>query len=142
MSQIICGQDYKDAIANWVATKIGNANQFHLYEAIGILKDNKIVGGVVIDNYFPGGRCSIHCAGDGKNWLSCEFIYIVFDYIFRQLGCRVIVNVVNSKNLKSIRFTEKIGFRNVLNIKHGSSNGADALIFEMQKSECKWIKHE
>lgn len=138
LSMIVCGQ--KERVGDWVAQHIGNTTPWHLYEAIGIERDGKIIGGAVIDNYIHESRCSVHCAGEGLNWCSREFLFAVFDYAFRQLKCNAILNIVDGNNTKSLRFTAHIGFKEVHRIKGGSYRGADAVLFEMQKQDCKWIK--
>lgn len=135
---IVCGQ--KERVGAWVAARIGNAAPWHDYEAIGLEQAGQLVGGVVIDNYIPGARCSVHCAGAGRRWLNREFLAVVFDYVFRQLGCQAIVNVVAGCNADSLRFTAHIGFREVHRIRGGGRAGSDGVIFEMQKTDCKWIK--
>ena len=135
---ILCGQ--KEFIGAWVAERIGNKTPWHCYEAIGIIKDGQIVGGAVIDNYIFEARCSVHCAGIGKKWMTRDFLPVVFDYIFRQLKCNAVLNIVDSNNHASIKFTSHVGFKEIYRIKNGSHNGGDAVLFEMQKDDCKWIK--
>lgn len=134
---IVCGQ--KELVGTWVGARIGNAQPWHDYEAIGLERDGELVGGVVIDNYIVGARCSVHCAGVGRRWLNREFLGVVFDYVFRQLDCRAIVNIVAGCNADSLRFTAHIGFREVHRIRGGGRDGSDGVIFEMQKSDCKWF---
>lgn len=135
---IIC--DQKEAVGAWVAQKIGNETPWTNYETVGIYLDGNIIGGAVIDNYIKESRCSVHCAGDGKNWCNREFLFAVFDYIFRQLKCNAVLNIVHSENHASLRFTAHVGFKEVHRIKGGSYNGNDAVLFEMQKENCRWIK--
>jgi RimJ/RimL family protein N-acetyltransferase len=135
---IVCGQ--KERVGAWVGARIGNAEPWHNYEAIGIEHQGELVGGVVIDNYITAARCSIHCAGAGRRWLTREFLFVVFDYVFRQLGCNAVVNIVDGSNADSIRFTGHLGFSIVHRIKGGGKGGSDGVIFELQKSDCKWTK--
>ena len=123
-------------ITEWVADRIGNT-QFHNEQAMGIVKDGVIVGGVVIDSYVPNARCAIHCAGEGKRWINREFIFVVFDYVFRQLNCQVVINPVDSSNLASLKFTEHIGFTKAIEIKNGCGDN-DLVLFTMQKEDCRW----
>lgn len=129
----------KERVGEWVGKRIGNLTPWHSYEAIGIESGGDIVGGVVIDNYIPNARCSIHCAGKGKKWLNREFLFVVFDYVFRQLKCNAVVNIVNSNNVASLKFTRHLGFKDVHVILGGGGNGGDGVILEMRKSDCKWI---
>lgn len=129
---IVIGKEVSD----WVADRIGNTT-WHDEQAIGIEKDGVIVGGVVVDSYVPNARCSIHCAGEGKRWINREFIFVVFDYVFRQLGCQVVINTVDASNTDSLRFTEHIGFTKALEIKNGCGDN-DLILFTMQKEDCRW----
>lgn len=130
----------KERIGVFVANCIGNTREWSDYQAIGIEKDGVLIAGVVIDDYIKNSRCSIHCAGIGKRWLNRDFLFVVFDYVFRQLNCNCVVNLVDSENLDSIKFTEHLGFELVYKIKDGINGKSNTFIFEMQKSNCKWLK--
>ena len=131
----------KMRVAAWVAAKIPCNDWVLNYEAIGIECDGELVGGVVVDSYVKDVRCALHCAGVGKYWLNREFLSAVFDYVFRQMNCRVIVNTVSSANTDSLRFTSHIGFTEVCRISRGCEDG-DLVIFAMQKTACRWINKE
>ncbi len=134
---IVCGQ--KERVGAWVANVIGNTTPWHAYEAIGIERDGALVAGVVIDSYIRHARCSVHCAGIGRHWLNRKFIHVVADYVFRQLGCNAVVNMVDSTNADSIRFSRHLGCTEVHRIKGGGQHGSDGIVFELQKSDCKWL---
>lgn len=134
---IITGQ--KERVGAWVGSMIGNNTEWHDYEAIGIERAGELVAGVVVDSYIKAARCSVHCAGIGRRWLNREFIHVVADYVFRQLECNAVVNMVDSTNTDSIRFSEHLGCKEVYRIKGGGQHGSDGIVFELQKSECKWI---
>ena len=138
---VICSQSKR--VAEWVQIKIGNLTEFHDCHAIGILRHGEIIGGVVIDNYVHNAMCSIHCAGEaGINWLTREFLHVVFDYVFRQLQCKVILNSIDSQNHASLKFTKHLGFREVHRIIGGGLAGSNCVLLEMQKIDCRWIKEE
>lgn len=139
MKRVVVGE--KQRVADWVAENMPCNKWVAEYEAIGIESDGVLVGGVVIDGYNLNARCSIHCVGIGRHWLTREFMFAVFDYVFRQLKCNVVVNPVSSANIDSLRFTGHIGFKEVCRIPGGSTDG-DLVIFAMQKSECRWINKE
>jgi len=132
---IIIGQ--KDRVSRFVQERTGGT--FYDYEAIGIEKNGVLIGGVVIDEYVENTRCAMACAGDGGRWLSRGFLPIVFDYVFRQLACKVVIITIESSNEKSIKLMKHIGFLPVYTVRYGGSNGCDLIIFEMQKNDCKYI---
>lgn len=127
------------AVAAYVADKIG-VPHFGRFHAIGVVKNGKIVGGAVINNYTKNVRCSVHCAGEG-NWLDREFLFIVFDYVFNQLGCKVVINTVESDNVKSVAFTQHIGFKLEHEIQ-GAGVNENLVILSYRKAGCKWILNE
>lgn len=129
----------RDEIYRFVSERIGHW-EWGNYSAIGLEKDGKIIAGVIFNEYVPDTRCSIHCAGDG-NWLNREFLWMVFDYAFNQLNCKVVVNPVPVTNKPSMRFTEHIGFKPSLRLEDGAEDG-DLMIFTLHKKDCKWLDNE
>ena len=132
---IVIGQ--KERVADFIERRTGG--KYYDYEAIGIEKNGELVGGVVIDEYVENTRCAMACAGDGGRWLSRGFLPIVFDYVFRQLDCKVVIITIESSNEKSIKLMKHIGFLPVYTVRNGGSNGCNLIIFEMQNSHCKYI---
>lgn len=138
MKRIIVGE--KECVSEWVAARMpGTLPWVSGYEAIGLEQGGRLVAGVVVDGFVRNARCSIHCAGEGKNWLNREFLQFVFTYVFNQMGCNVVVNPVSSANTASLKFTAHLGFKEACRIKDGYADG-DLVIFELQRSECRWIR--
>lgn len=131
----------KERVGQWVAEKIGCSKDWGAYEALGLEENGDLIAGVVIDGYAKNARCSIHCAGEGKRWLNREFLFAVFDYVFRQLNCRVVVTPVNSENVASMKFIAHLGFEEQLRIEGGSPEGA-MVIFVLRREACKWFKEK
>lgn len=133
---LVVGQ--KERVGAWVAERINRTAPWGAFEAIGLEQDGKLVAGVVFDSYVVGARCSMHCAGIGRTWLNREFLFVCFDYAFRQLDCQVIVNPVNADNADSLRFTRHIGFEDVARIPNGSGD-CDLVVLAMQRKKCRWL---
>lgn len=128
--------EQKEYIADWVCKRIGADEPTGAYATIGIVKNEKLVGAALIDS-FVGKMCSIHCAGDG-NWCSLLFIRTVFSYVFSQIQCNAVLNVVSSENVRSLRFTKHLGFKEVYRVKGGCGE-FDAVLLELQKIDCRWL---
>ena len=137
MRTIVTGQ--KERVGKWASERLGNTSDWHDYEAMGVEKDGELIAGVVFGDYVKNTRCSIHCAGVGKTWLSKEFLFVVFDYAFRQLNCNVVVSPVNSDNTDSVKFISHLGFEEKCRIEGGSPNG-DLIIFTLHRDKCRWHK--
>lgn len=137
---IIINED--EIVGKWVGDKIGNKVPWHAYTTVGIAREGELIGGAVIDNYILNARCSVHCAGEGINWLNRDFLSIVFHHIFKTLKCNSVINVVRGSNMASLRFTKHIGFTEFHRTPSGSTDGSDAVWFQMLKDECRWYKEK
>lgn len=126
-------------IAEFVAARTG-VEHFGRYHCIGVKKDGILIGGVVINEYVPDVRCTITGAGEGS-WLSREFLFILFDYCFNQLNCKMIINTVESDNVVSVKFTEHLGFTKEYEIL-GAGSKENLVILTYRKADCKWILNE
>lgn len=131
MKQIIAND--KKRVGDWVALQMKRGQWLTPHAAIGLEQDGCLIAGVVIDSYKKDTRCSIHCAGTGKRWLNREFLFVVFDYVFRQLNCQAVVNPVDSSNRDSIRFTEHLGF-----VGHAIPE-AELIVFTLPRARCRWL---
>jgi len=137
MKQIIT--DQRERVGAWVARQIHGGSKWDgTFSAMGLEQDGELVAGVVIDEWVPGNRCSLHCAGIGRNWLNKQFLFCVFDYIFNQLGCKVIINTVVEGNADSLRFTKHIGFSEVCRIPNADETGG-LVIFTYYRDQCRWL---
>lgn len=108
------------------------------YQGFGVEQDGELIGGVIIDGILEGARCSVHCAGKGKRWLTRELLFVVFDYIFRQLNCKVAINTVDADNKESLRFTQHIGYTELARVPDGALD-CDLVIFIMRRDDCRWL---
>lgn len=137
MRKIIVGEKFR--VGAWVAERTGRTSPWGDFEAFGVEQDGRLIGGFVIDNYVQNTACSLHAAGERGKWVSRELLFAVFDYIFRQLRCKVIFNTVDSSNALSIEGTRHLGFREMAErIKDGAPHG-DLVLFVMRKQDCKWL---
>lgn len=128
----------RQRVGSWVAERIRFRGDPSGLPSIGLECDGELIAGILIDGYVPGARCTMHCAGEGRRWLNREFLFACFDYVFRQLDCKVIVNPVDADNEASMRFTEHIGFTEVCRIPEGSGD-CDLVIFAMPRKTCRWL---
>ena len=136
MKQIIVNQD--ERVGAWVAERTGRTCPWGAFSAFGVEEDGNLIGGVIVDNYTRNARATIHAAGEGKRWVSREFLFAVFDYVFRQLGCRVLLNVVSVGNTASMQGIVKLGFTEVHRVPNGAGD-CDLAIFVMQRQACRWL---
>lgn len=131
--------DQKVRVGAWVAERVRRSAQWEAYAAIGIENDaGTLIGGAVIEGYVAGARCVMHCAGEGRTWLTREFLFACFDYVFRQLRCKVAVSPVDADNHDCIRFISHLGFVETGRVPEGAGD-CDLLIFSMPRRTCRWL---
>jgi hypothetical protein len=124
-------------VDEWVQYGAGQVNS--QVESIGQFKDNEIEAGVL---YYYYNGVSIHASifvCPGKK-MTKTFLKSVFIYPFFTLGLQKIVASVNSYNIPSINFLEKVGFKLEATLKGTAMYGGDLLYYTMDKNHCKWIE--
>src|ERR1700741_4900054 len=102
--------DRQAELGAWSTARVSGVFHADSATAIGIERDGEIVGCCMFEN-FLGQSVMIHCAGEGKKWMSMEFIRAVFGYCFNQLQVRKIIGPVDSMNKDSKRFIQNLGFK-------------------------------
>ena len=65
----------------------------------------------------------------------------VFDYIFNQSNREIAIGLVDSRNIKALRFNKRIGFIEECRVKDCYGEGIDMIILTMRKDDCRWINH-
>lgn len=136
MKKIITNQN--DRVGLWVSRRVGRKAPWVEFQAVGLEQDGKLIAGMVMDCYVKDARCSMHVAGDGKQWLNREFLWFCFHYVFDQLGCKVVLGMVNADNEDALKFDRHLGFRNLCVIKDGAGE-CDLIVLQMRREWCRWL---
>lgn len=106
--------------------------------SIGLLKDGKLIAGVVFNNYCGSSIC-MHVAATEKGWLNKEFLRACFRYPFEQLKVNRITALVRTDNEDALRFDTHLGFKKEGLIRRGDDDGCDLHLLGMLPEECKWL---
>lgn len=130
--------DDRARVGTWVAARVGRSTPWTDAAALGLEKDGKLVAGIVIDGYTPNARGSMHCAIE-KHGMNKAFLYACFDYAFKFLDLKVLLNPVSAENEASLRFTKHIGFRELARIPQAWDGTEDLVLFSMRRDECHWL---
>jgi L-amino acid N-acyltransferase YncA len=124
----------------WVMQRVGGLFNHITDQCIALHRDGRIRGGVVYTGFLHA-SIMLHMAGSEDNWATRDFLWMVFDYAFNQLGVRKLVGLVPSNNTRAISVDLRLGFRlegrltEMLTDPH-----EDLLILTMLKRDCKWLK--
>lgn len=125
-------------VVPWVYAKTGGAFTDTSTRGIGKM-DNKgqLQAGVAYE-LCNGVNIYCHIAGLG-NWACREFLAVIFDYPFNQIGVRRITVPVCSTNTASKKLVQKMGFKLESTLSQATPGG-DMLIYRMFKDECKYLR--
>lgn len=124
-------------VGPWVCERTGGTWCAGRGTAIGKLVDWKLVAGVLYEDY-TGTNVVCHIAGEG-NWASREYLNVIFDYPFNQLGVKRMTAPVSSHNVKSINLVTRMGFTLECTLAQAIPGG-DLHLFRMWRSECKYLE--
>ncbi len=115
------------------------------YEAIGVVKDGKLIGGVAYTEWkeiAPGQHdIRMHCAGE-PGWLTKGTIRAFFAYPFQQLACIRVTAIVAKANRRARDLDERLGFRMEGCIRDGFGVGRDGIVYGMTRAGCRWIEEK
>lgn len=133
--KLVIGHD--KLVSKWVGNELGVSQWLCDIAAIGVIRDETPVAGVVYYAYrWP--VVEMACASIDKRWLSRKFLDVFFRYPFVTLDCKRLVSLVDEDNDKAHAFNDKLGFKREAVLKDAHPNG-DAIMYGMLRSECRWI---
>jgi hypothetical protein len=103
-----------EIVANFVAQFISGCNERGFqepYRAIGVVKDDQLIGGFVYHNWAPeAGVIEFSGASSSKRWLSRKVLFGLFAYPFLGIGCQMVCARVSVRNGDLIRMLKAYGF--------------------------------
>jgi RimJ/RimL family protein N-acetyltransferase len=124
-----------ESVGHWVAEKLGSGYFASRSNAIGLMKDNKLIAGVIYENW---NRRSIMCHIAVEGRLTRLYVGAIFNYAFNVCNVEKIIVPVESHNLKSIKLIENMGFTEEGRIKDSQPNG-DIILYTMAKGDCRFL---
>ena len=127
-----------EVVACWVADKIGHTYYPNSGQGIGIVKDDKLVCGVLFEG-FTGRAVHIHVAMNPDAGMTREWFKVLFNYAFNQLGVNKIIGTVDSTNEKALKFDKHIGFIEEAVIEGAGKHG-DLHILTMTRQQCRFLR--
>lgn len=133
MKRIVFGYD-RD-VGQWVCQRTGGT--FSEGTAIGFAEGERLIAGVLYDNYNGASIC-MHVAGEGKRWMTREYLRICFDYPFNQLKVRKVIGLVPSSTPEVVAFDKNLGFIEEHRIRDAHPRG-DLVILSMTKQQCRFL---
>ena len=124
-------------VVDWVARRTNEFGAFGTDIGIGWIRRGQIVAGVAYADW-NGPNVVCHIAAEGKHWATREYLGIIFDYPYRQLGCKRITVCVGEGNAASRRFVEHLGFKLEAELAQAHPTG-HLRIYRMFRDECRYL---
>ena len=112
--RLIYGNDA--TVAAFVASRIPfcAARGFDQYSAIGVARDEQLVGGFVFHDYVPEfGVIELSFASADPRWLTRPVLYGVFSYVFDAMGCQMACSRTPASLRPALRMVRAYGFKQV-----------------------------
>lgn len=110
------------------------------YNAVIHEQDGEIIAAVIYNNLYPGNSLDMHVTAiPGRNWLTRQFLNVVFSYPFVQLGLRRATAKVGENNKAAVRFLKHLGFKHEGTHPEGWDSGVALLSFGLLKNECRFL---
>ena len=116
----------------WVMARVGGMFNEKTDHCVSLHRDGEIAGGLVYTSYF-GNSIMMHVAGSEDNWPTRDFIWMIFDYPFNQLGVDMQLGPVASTNTRALSVDTRLGFVPVARIADVYAPGVDLIILQMKK---------
>ena len=96
---------------------------------------------VIALNAFLGKTCQIHVAmSKGYHFTPRAMLDEVFKGIFKELGIKTLIGVVNSNNKKALRYDLHLGFKEVHRLPGMHDDGGDIVLLTMTPETCKYLQ--
>lgn len=142
---LLYGQDTK--VADWVCRQLKmKPYPLGLYKAVGIIRGEQFIGGVVWhnyheDNYGKPMLIEATIATIDKHWATRHNLREIFQYPFTQLRVGRVQASCHRK-AKRVRSTlQRLGFSYEGICRQAHPQGGDVAHYSMLRNECRWIKN-
>lgn len=105
--------------------------------SIASFRGGRIVGGFALTGFLGAAIC-VHMAGDDEHWCSRDMMWMLFHYIFVQLGLRKAVAMVRSNNYLALSQDLRAGYRLEAVVENVFPD-AHMMVLTMERHECRWL---
>lgn len=127
-----------EAIGHAVAAAVDGSFAPGRDRVIARVERGVVLAGVIYQQY-TGRSVQMHVAAWHPNWLSRDFLWVLFNYPFEQLGCKVVIAAVATSNFRAMKLDLKLGFKAQITIPDVFDDGAGITMMTMRRDECRWL---
>jgi RimJ/RimL family protein N-acetyltransferase len=137
VGSVLFGAD--QIVSEFVKARIPNIKDFGAHTALGVIRQGKLIGGVVYNNY-QGFDISANIAFDSSNWAYPATLRTLFGYPFNQLQVARMTAVIAESNKRSRRICEGLGFKLEGVHPRGADGNEAALSFGLMREACRFLR--
>lgn len=132
--------DCCDVILQWICAGLGeNTDWIGENYTFGISYKDKMVGGLIFNNYRPNVDVWLTIYSTSPRWCSKFVLKYIFKTCFETLNCRRVNVLVSKSNKRSFDLCRRLGFVKEGFLRQYRENGEDCYIMGMLKKECRWL---
>lgn len=140
-TSLVIGQD--KAISEWVEKQL-NLNDLSPCVAIGIAAGDRIICGVVYNNFYTDANdaplaIEMTIASIDKLWCSRYNLKTFFAYPFIQLNVKRVQATCSADNRGIRAFLLRLGFHFEGIGRQAHPHGGDSAVYSMLQHECRWL---
>jgi hypothetical protein len=135
-NSLIFGKD--KAVADWVARKVPDAGSGYGDDAraVAVCVGDRPVAGVVYHNYNKAcGTIHVSIASVSPLWAKRSTLLDLYGIPFLQYGCRKVLLITASDNVKAIRLAQHIGMVCEAKLRHQFGPKRAGWVFGMMRNE-------
>lgn len=102
---------------------------------IGTMREDGTVAAAVGFNGWTESSCWMHVAFDTPHSLTRAMLRAAFDYPFNEVGVEAVYGLTPKRIEEVNSMNKKLGFQRI-------GETVDAIIWEMRREDCRWIKEQ
>lgn len=128
-----------DDAGDWIMQRAGGVFTPETDHTISSHYGNgQIRGGFALCGYL-GASMTVHVAGNDELWCTRDLLWMMFHYVFRQLGCRKLIAPTPSTNYHALDLNLRAGFRLEAVLRDATVDG-HLMLLTMEARNCRWLR--
>lgn len=100
---------------------------------------DRLLGGFIVSAYY-GNTIFVHDGADGPAWCTRELLWLLFGYIFGQLGCATAYAPIRSDNYPALSMAMRAGWKLEHVLMDAVAPGMHVMLLRMSAAECPWFR--
>jgi RimJ/RimL family protein N-acetyltransferase len=136
-ARVLCKND--GSVINFVAQGLGDDVREYIPSLELGIYDNKLIGGVLINDIRPERDCWLTIYTESPKWATKQVLKYVFTVVFVTIGAKRCSVFVSESNQKSHNMCLRLGFKDEGLLREYRDNGENCYVMGMLKQECIWL---